>query len=42
MTKSTQGTPKGELILYQTKDGRARIECRFEDESVWLTQALVA
>ncbi|ATB46261.1 virulence RhuM family protein [Corallococcus macrosporus] len=42
MTKSTEGTPKGELILYQTEDGRARIECRFEDESVWLTQALMA
>ena len=38
----SDGTPKGELILYQTEDGRTRIECRFEDESVWLTQALMA
>jgi len=34
--------PKSELILYQTEDGRTRIECRFEGETVWLTQALMA
>jgi len=32
----------GELILYQTEDGRTRIECRFEDETIWLTQKLMA
>jgi hypothetical protein len=42
VTNSTNDAPKGELILYQTEDGRTRIECRFEDESVWLTQALMA
>lgn len=35
-------SPKGELILYQTQDGRTRIECRFEGETIWLTQALMA
>ena len=35
-------TPTGELILYQTEDGRTRIQCRFEGETVWLTQALMA
>jgi hypothetical protein len=30
------------IILYQTEDGQTRIQCRFEDESVWLTQALIA
>ncbi len=34
--------PKSELILYQTEDGRTRIECRFEGESIWLTQTLIA
>ncbi|HEY4016506.1 MAG TPA: virulence RhuM family protein [Polyangiaceae bacterium] len=34
--------PKAELILYQTEDGRTRIECRFEGETLWLTQALMA
>ena len=31
-----------ELILYQTEDGQTRIECRFEKENVWMTQALMA
>jgi len=35
-------TLKSELILYQTEDGHTRIECRFEGETVWLTQALMA
>ena len=39
---SQDDTPKGELILYQTEDGRTRIECRFEGETIWLTQALMA
>jgi hypothetical protein len=34
--------PRSELILYQTEDGRTRIECRFDGETVWLTQALMA
>ncbi|MBI2567790.1 MAG: virulence RhuM family protein [Candidatus Schekmanbacteria bacterium] len=35
-------TAGGELILYQTEDGRTRVECRFDAESVWMTQALMA
>ncbi len=34
--------PGGEIILYQTEDGQTRIECRFENENIWLTQALMA
>ena len=34
--------PQSEIILYQTQDGRTRIQCRFEDETVWLSQALIA
>jgi hypothetical protein len=34
--------PGGELLLYQTEDGRARIQCRFENETIWLTQAQIA
>ncbi|GMT98294.1 virulence RhuM family protein [Corallococcus caeni] len=30
------------LILYQTEDGRTRIQCRFEGETLWLTQAQMA
>lgn len=34
--------PVGELILYEAEDGRTRVECRFADETLWLTQALIA
>ena len=34
--------PGGEFLLYQTEDGRSRIQCRFEDETLWLTQAQMA
>jgi hypothetical protein len=34
--------PTGEMILYSTEDGLARVECRFAGETVWLTQALIA
>ena len=34
--------PQSGIILYQTEDGRTRIECRFENETIWLTQALIA
>ena len=30
------------IVLYQTEDGRTRIECWFENETIWLTQALMA
>jgi hypothetical protein len=36
-----QGLPAGEIIVYQTEDGATRIECRFEQESLWLSQALI-
>jgi len=32
----------GEILFYQTEDGSARIECRFEEETIWLSQALIA
>ena len=30
------------ILLYQTEDGRPRIEVRLEDETVWLTQIAMA
>ena len=32
----------GEIILYQTEDGRTRIQVRMEAETVWLTIAQMA
>ena len=31
--------PQSSIILYQTEDGRSRIQCRFENDTIWLTQA---
>ena len=31
-----------EIVFYQTEDGRSRIEVRLEDNTVWLTQRLMA
>lgn len=30
---------KGEIAIYQSKDGQTKIDVRFENETVWLTQA---
>ena len=42
MNGAMEPTPASDLILYQTEDGKTRIQCRFEDESIWLTQAQIA
>ena len=39
---SDEPLPNSEIILYQTEDGRTRIQCRFENETIWLTQKLMA
>jgi hypothetical protein len=36
------GGPTGEILLYETEDGRTRVECRFAEETLWMTQALIA
>ncbi len=33
---------KGNIIIYQTKDGATKINVKFEDETVWLTQQQMA
>jgi len=35
-------TVKSQFLLYQTEDGQARIDVRLQDETVWLTQQLMA
>lgn len=34
--------PQSSILLYQTEDGATRIQCRFENETLWLTQAQMA
>lgn len=38
MSDQTQpATPGGEFLLYQTEDGRTRLEVRFQGDTVWLS-----
>jgi hypothetical protein len=39
---SDETLPQSGFILYQTEDGRTRVQCRFENETVWLTQQQMA
>jgi hypothetical protein len=32
----------GELLLYETEDGHVRVECRLAQDSLWLSQGLMA
>jgi hypothetical protein len=42
MTEPDNALPQSSLILYQTEDGRVRVQCRFENESIWLSQVQMA
>lgn len=33
---------KPNFLLYQTEDGKTRIDVKFEEGTVWLTQAAIA
>jgi hypothetical protein len=33
---------RSQIIIYQTEDGKTRLDVRLEDETVWLTQKLMA
>ena len=34
--------PGGDLILYQTENGQTRVQCRFDDGTIWLALAQMA
>ncbi|MBV4554037.1 death-on-curing protein [Pseudomonas sp. SWRI102] len=38
---NTDNANTSQLIIYQSEDGRTRLDVRFVDETVWLTQALM-
>ena len=40
MTKTDK--PDSQIIIYQTESGKTKIEVRLQDETVWLTQKLMA
>jgi hypothetical protein len=33
---------KGQFLVYQAEDGKLKLDVRFEEESVWLSQRLLA
>lgn len=39
MTRQNIDNEQGEVVIYQTDDGDTKIDVRFVDETVWLTQA---
>ena len=42
MSELNNPTLQGEIVIYQSKDGDTKIDVRFEDETVWLSQAQMA
>lgn len=43
MAKETiTSSPADEFIMFASSDGEVRVECRFEQETLWLPQATIA
>jgi hypothetical protein len=41
MADNTPQAPHGEFVLFTSADGRTRVECRFESDTLWLSQAMI-
>jgi len=42
MNDKSQRPPEGQFLVYQTEDGKLKIDVRFEGETVWLAQQQMA
>ncbi|EGR4209220.1 hydroxyacid dehydrogenase [Vibrio cholerae] len=42
MTDNIPQAPHGEFVLFTSTDGQTRVECRFESDTLWLSQAAMA
>jgi hypothetical protein len=42
MSDELDNYSKGELLIYQTEDGRTKIDVFFEDETIWLNQKQIS
>lgn len=42
MSDNLPEAPQGEFILFRSEDGQTRVECRFESDTLWLSQAEIA
>ena len=34
-------SPAGEFVMFASGDGKVRVECRFESDTLWLSQAMI-
>lgn len=39
--KHLSPSPAGEFVMFASSDGRVRVECRFESDTLWLSQAML-
>ncbi|HEI8572726.1 TPA: virulence RhuM family protein [Morganella morganii] len=42
MSDNLPEAPQGEFILFRSEDGQTHVECRFESDTLWLSQAEIA
>ena len=42
MSENLPEAPLGEFVLFRSEDGQTRVECRFESDTLWLSQAEIA
>ena len=42
MNAEISSAPSGEFVMFASADGKVRIECRFEGDTLWLPQAAMA
>ena len=41
MSDNLPEAPQGEFILFRSEDGQTHVECRFESDTLWLSQASI-
>lgn len=41
MSKNLPEAPQGEFVLFRSEDGQTHVECRFESDTLWLSQSSI-
>ncbi|EFB73114.1 hypothetical protein PROVRUST_05913 [Providencia rustigianii DSM 4541] len=41
MSENLPEAPQGEFVLFRSVDGQTRVECRFESDTLWLSQSWI-
>ncbi|MBG6017366.1 virulence RhuM family protein [Proteus mirabilis] len=41
MSENLSEAPQGEFVLFRSEDGQTRVECRFESDTLWLSQSSI-